>query len=121
MKFLIFCLCLISILIFGFYLFSQEPFKYDPHGKRDPFSALVDKEGNLLPEARPVDSAVELNLEGILWDGKGDSYAIINGTVLKGGDLLGDYKVIKIEEKKVILSRGEEEISINLSSEEESY
>lgn len=119
MRLLIFFICAILILTCKFYLFGQEAFKYDPHGKRDPFFPLVDKDGNLLPEIRPVGSAVELNLEGILWDNKGDSYAIISGTVLRVGDVLGDYKIIKIEPRRVILSRGAEEITVNLSSEEE--
>ena len=96
-----------------------ENFKYDPKNKRDPFRPLVDRDGNILPEVRPVNTNVELNLEGIVWSKKGDSYAILGGTVVRAGDMLGDYKVKAIDKTKVILMRGDEESVINLRSEEE--
>lgn len=97
----------------------SENFKYDPHDKRDPFRPLVDRDGNILPEVRPVTANVQLNLEGIVWSGKGDSYAVLGGSVVRTGDLLGDYKVKAIEKSRVILERGNEESVINLRSEEE--
>lgn len=100
-------------------LLCSENFKYDPNNKRDPFRPLVDRNGNLLPEVRPVSTNVQLNLEGIVWSGKGDSYAILGGSVVRAGDLLGDYKVKTIEKSRVILERGNEESVINLRSEEE--
>lgn len=100
-------------------LLCSESLKYDPNNKRDPFRPLVDKEGNILPEVRPVTATVELNLEGIVWSGKGDSYAVLGGSVVRAGDLLGDYKVKAIEKSRVILERGNEESVINLRSEEE--
>jgi len=107
------------IILATTFSFGQAIFKYDPHGKRDPFIPLIDRDGNLLPEIRPAGSTVEINLEGILWDQRGESYAIISGTVLREGDYFGDYKVINIERKRVILTRAGEEITINLSEEEE--
>ncbi len=100
-------------------LLWSENFKYDPKNKRDPFRPLVDRDGNILPEVRPATTTVELNLEGIVWSGKGDSYAILGGSVVRAGDLLGDYKVKAIEKSRVILERGNEESVINLRSEEE--
>lgn len=100
-------------------LLWSENFKYDPNNKRDPFRPLVDRDGNFLPEVRPATATVELNLEGIVWSKKGDSYAILGGSVVRAGDLLGDYKVKTIEESRVILERGTEESVINLRSEEE--
>lgn len=99
--------------------FSEVVFKYDPKNKRDPFTPLVDKDGNLLPEYRPTTTDVTLNLEGIVWSEKGESYAIISGAVLREGEMLGDYIVKKIERSRVILSRGGEIFTINLGSEEE--
>ena len=100
-------------------LLCSENFKYDTNNKRDPFRPLVDKDGNILPEVRPVSTAVALNLEGIVWSSKGDSYAILGGSVVRAGDLLGDYKVKAIEKSRVILERGNEESVINLRGEEE--
>lgn len=109
-------------LVFGLaspHLTSEAMFKYDHHGKRDPFIPLVDKDGNLLPEVRPIGSVEELRLEGVLWDREGESYAIISGSILKVGDMLADYKLVKIERKAVILTRAGEEVRINLNEEEE--
>ncbi len=112
-------LCASFLIAATYFSFGQGVFKYDLHGKRDPFIPLVDKEGNLLPEMRPIGSLEELNLQGILWNEKGESYAIISGTVLRVGDALLDYKVIKIEQKGVVLTRAGEEVTINLHVVEE--
>ncbi len=114
----------ITALVFVFILaipicFGENMFKYDPKNKRDPFTPLVDKDGNLLPEYHPVTTAVTLNLEGIVWSEKGESYAIISGVVLREGEMIGDYTVKKIERSRVVLSRGGEISTINLGSEEE--
>ena len=98
---------------------GAENFKYDAKNKRDPFRPLVDKDGNLLPELRPVTANVKLSLEGIVWSSKGDSYAIIGGMVVRAGDPLGDYKIKAIQKTSVVLERGNEESVINLRSEEE--
>lgn len=99
--------------------FGQNVFKYDPKNKRDPFAPLIDKEGNSLPEYRPATTAVTLNLEGIVWSDKGESYAIISGVVLRVGEMIGDYTVKKIERSRVILTRAGEDSIINLRGEEE--
>jgi type II secretory pathway component PulC len=99
--------------------FSEAVFKYDAKDKRDPFTPLIDKEGNLLPEYRPAATAVTLNLEGIVWSWEGDSYAIISGAVLRTGEMIGDYTVKKIERSSVILGRAGEDSMINLRGEEE--
>jgi len=99
-------------------LFGQAAFKYDPGNNRDPFRPLVDKEGNVLPEARPVSAVMQLNLEGIVWSSSRDSYAIISGNVVKAGDILGDYKVVKINKNQVTLNRGGEDIVLTRGEEE---
>jgi len=98
---------------------GEAVFKYDAKDKRDPFTPLIDKDGNPLPDYRPASTAVTLNLEGIVWSEEGDSYAIISGTVLRSGETIGDYTVKKIERSRVILGRAGEESIINLRGEEE--
>ena len=112
-------IALFAFIAFTPYAPGNENFKYDAKNKRDPFRPLADRDGNLLPELRPVTANVELNLEGIVWSKNGDSYAIIGGAVVRAGDLLGDYTVKTIEKTRVILDRGGEESVINLRSEEE--
>ncbi len=109
----------LAFIAFAPYAGGDENFKYDAKNKRDPFRPLVDRDGNLLPELRPVTANVELNLEGIVWSKSGDSYAIVGGSVVRAGDILGDYKVKTIEKTRVILDRGGEESVINLRGEEE--
>ena len=100
-------------------LSANENFKYDPKNNRDPFRPLVDRSGNILPEVRPIAANVQLNLEGIVWSSKADSYAIVGGMVVRKGDMLGDYRVKTIQKTSVILERGNEESVINLRSEDE--
>lgn len=99
-------------------LFGQAAFKYDPGNNRDPFRPLVDKDGNILPEARPVSAVMQLNLEGIVWSSDRDSYAIVSGNVVKAGDMLGDYKVMRINKNQVVLNRGGEDIVLTRGEEE---
>jgi len=112
---------LISFIVFAILppLSAGENFRYDSKNKRDPFRPLVDRNGNILPEAKPAAANVELHLEGIVWSAKGDSYAILGGMVVRTGDFLGDYKVKAVEKTKVILDRNGEISVINLGSEEE--
>ena len=94
--------------IFIFFLFyrcfAQEESLYDSQGKRDPFIPLVTPDGRfqkLEAEEEPKKKETELKLNGIIYDKYGISYAIVNDMVVKIGDVVDDYKVLKIEEKKV--------------------
>jgi len=53
------------------------------------------------------------DLMGIFWDA-GQAYAIINGEVLKIGDAIHDYRIIRIEQKIVTLTDGEEYFTLEL-------
>jgi hypothetical protein len=108
------------ILHFTFYIlcFAQEQFVYDAKGKRDPFIPLVTPEGRLLKLERE-EGAAELLLEGIIYDKYGLSYAIVNGEVVRIGDKISDYQVLKIEENKVIFIKGGQPMEIELEKGEE--
>lgn len=82
--------------------FAQENFIYDAQGKRNPFIPLVTADGRFLQ--LEVDQTLKdagLNLAGIIYDKYGISYAIVNDSVVKIGDYVDDYQVLKIEESKV--------------------
>jgi len=82
--------------------FAQEEFVYDAKGRRNPFIPLVTPDGRLLKLEQEV-SETGLSLEGVIYDANGISYAIVNGGVVKIGDIAGDnYQVLKIEQDKVI-------------------
>ncbi|MCX5701950.1 MAG: hypothetical protein NTW64_03080 [Candidatus Omnitrophica bacterium] len=115
-------LFLFSLLAFSFSLFSyaEQEFTYDAKGKRNPFIALVTNDGRLLKlEQEETQTEPGLLLEGIIYDKNGLSYAIVNGSVVKIGDAVGSYQVLKIEPNKVIFIKEGETREIELKKEEE--
>lgn len=56
---------------------------------------------------------VPLELSGILWDPKTPT-ALIDGQVVKEGDTVGTFRVIRIEKEAVILSDGTKEVDLRL-------
>lgn len=107
------------ILIFGFwiYSFSEDTFVYDAKKRRDPFIPLVTADGRIIKLESESDKE-EVRLEGIIYESQGLSYAVLNGTVAKIGDVIEGYKVVKIEPSKVILSKSGKNIEIELKKEE---
>jgi len=97
--------------------FSQEQFVYDSKYKRDPFMPLIDKEGRFLSLDKQTTEA-KYDLEGIIYDPKGSSFAVINGTVLGIADTINDYKLVTIEETKVILDNGSQSMTLELKKED---
>ncbi|PIQ87246.1 MAG: hypothetical protein COV74_01620 [Candidatus Omnitrophica bacterium CG11_big_fil_rev_8_21_14_0_20_45_26] len=89
---------LISFVIAAFFstgLFSlafADDFRYDSHGKRDPFmepsmrTAVVKQE---------TGSITNLRLEGVVIDPGGRSVAIVNGEMVGAGDQIGNQIVVK--------------------------
>ena len=49
-----------------------------------------------------------LHVEGIIYEGKGQSSVIIDGQILMVGDSIGDYRVIEIQSQHVVLKKGED-------------
>ena len=83
--------------------FAQERFIYDSGGKPDPFTPWVTADGRLqILISQEKKNESELELEGIIFDKYGLSYAMVNGVVVKIGDIIDGYQVLKVEEKRVI-------------------
>ncbi len=117
----IFRFCFLSsvfCLLFSVFCFSQEAFIYDAKGKRDPFIALVTPDGRLL-KLDQEEGAGGLSLEGIIYDKNGMSYAIVNGQIVKVGDMVAKYQVLRIEKNKVIFIKEGEQTEIELKKEGE--
>jgi hypothetical protein len=108
-------LCFLSLFSISL---AQEQFVYDAKGKRNPFIPLVTPDGRLL-KLEQEEGTAGLALEGIVYDKNGVSYAIINGEVVRIGDKVGDYQVLKIEEKKVIFIKDGEPTEVDLKKEDE--
>ncbi|NQT96070.1 MAG: hypothetical protein HQ572_06420 [Candidatus Omnitrophica bacterium] len=89
-------------------------FVYESGGRRDPFVPLVNKEGKLMVTYGVISSINDVVLEGILYDDKGQSVAIMNDLVLKENDQVGSIIVKKIERDRVILIYNDKEYTIKL-------
>jgi hypothetical protein len=107
----------LSLLVLPLSLPAQELARYDAQGRRDPFIPLVTAEGRLLKLETKSSSSSSLNLEGIIYDSNDLSYAIVNGEVIKVGDEVSGYDVLKIEKNKVILIKDSQPIEIELKEE----
>lgn len=106
-------------LVFGLWsitVFARETgYAFKP-SDRDPFSPLISKSGVLLiPREVGLGG---LALKGIIYS-KNSPVAIINDEVVERGGGIGDYLVLDIEEKRVILKKGGQEFILNLEEEEE--
>lgn len=108
------------LFIFCFWLisFAQDSFLYNDQGKRNPFIPLLTADGRLLKLDRE-DSTTGLSIEGIIYDKQGISYAIVNGQIVKVGDEVNDYRVLKIEDNKVIFIKDGQPLEIELKARSE--
>jgi len=88
-------------------LFAAEEAFYDAQTLRDPFVPLFAAGGGEAADLFAVNSVDELSVEGIVYDPKGGSIVVVNGTVLKEGQQAGNVKVVKIEPKGATLSVNE--------------
>jgi len=96
-------LFLIFFLAFASRIFSQEEYAYDAKGKRDPFIPLVSADGVLVKLDKEEDTDNSLAIEGIIYDKQGSSYAIVGGQIVRVGDpVQNGYRVLKIEQNKII-------------------
>ncbi|HTL70432.1 MAG TPA: hypothetical protein VL404_03980 [Candidatus Eisenbacteria bacterium] len=92
---------------------------YDAHGKRDPFVPLVTLTSRESSGLMGIESAGDINIEGIVYDPRG-SVVVLNGSVLKEGEEMGSLKVVKIEPNGVRVLINGTESYISLYNNEES-
>lgn len=97
---------------------KEAEFIYDSHEKRNPFLALIGTDGRILEPRINKKRDGAINLEGIIYDHGSSSYAVINGEVVKVGEAVGDYQLIRIEPQKIILSKEGKELEVELNTEE---
>ncbi len=96
---------------------AQDEFVYEAGDLRNPFMALVTSDGRLVKLESPEKKG-EIALEGIIYDKHGLSYAVANGSVVKIGDFVGGYQVLKIEQNKISLIKQGQVKEIELKKEE---
>ena len=102
----------LSLLAFLFVL-PTAGYAYDDHGARDPFWPLISSSGVMISYGQDM-SVSDMILEGILSSGEGTYTAIVNGSIVEVGDMVGAYKIQQIEAKKVILSKENETFELDL-------
>lgn len=122
---------ILLVFLLGSFSFAQEQFTpldksdkenltgfiYDSKGKHNPFIPLVTPDGRLLKlEPQTMEG---LLLEGIVYDKDGLSYAVVNGEIVKLGDEINGYQVLKIKEDRVTFIKEGQPIEVELKKEEE--
>ena len=102
---------LLPALVFPLMIFSvawAEEIRYDSGHRRDPFVPLADQSGF---EREGDLGKSGLGIEGIVFDPKGGSYAVINEKILREGQSINQTKLIRIEKDRLIfVQEGEEKI-----------
>ncbi len=83
--------------------------EYQAKGRRDPFIPLLDSEGRRIhpPGVEDEEGSPGLGnllLQGILFDPKAESYAVINGQVVREQEELEGVRVVRIEPDSVTVS-----------------
>ena len=78
-----------------------ENFKYESHGKRDPFIPLVGIERSATSNLEDITSIGDVKLEGIASRAGGKLVAILNGEIVKEGDRFGEIEIGKITKRTV--------------------
>ncbi len=96
---------------------ADAEFVYESGGRRDPFWPLVNKGGGIISYDKDLLSS-EMALQGIIVGNDGKNIAIINGIIVKEGEMIGLYLVEEIGSGAVTLSREQETVTLTLNKEE---
>ncbi|MBN2453280.1 MAG: hypothetical protein JXB40_03350 [Candidatus Omnitrophica bacterium] len=94
-----------------------EGYRYDSHGKRDPFIPLVGIEKPVISSLADITSVSDIKLEGIASIAGGKMAAILNGEIAKEGDRFGEIEIIKIEKRTVTIKMGDRNYELKISEE----
>ena len=96
---------------------EEGTFMYDDHGQRDPFWKLVSQSGVITSYGTDVQIS-DMVLEGVIFDPRGQSLAIINGKVMKLNEQVGMYTIVEIYQDKVVLLKDEHRYILEIKKEE---
>ena len=87
--------------------------EYQAKGKRDPLVPLLNAEGQrIYPPGYDEEVATGIQglaLQGIVFDSKSDSYAIVNGQLVRKGDEIEGMRVVEIGPRAVTIQAGGQE------------
>lgn len=98
-------------------LAGAQSFKYESHGKRDPFAPLIGQDKGSIGKLVDITSAEDLRLEGIASGPGGKNTAILNGEMVKAGQKIGEVTIKNITANAVEILMGDKTYSLKLSEE----
>jgi len=107
----------IAVILTGSFCLAAQCFKYDSKGKRDPFVALVSKDGVCVSDAYGIKGIKDIRLEGIVWESEKPSIAIINGEIVEEEAEIGVVKVLKIDRDGVVFDVDGRNVKVGLVNE----
>ena len=108
---------MVALAFLGLFIFSvaeAEEIRYDDGHRRDPFQPLIG------PHALRRGAGLgkgEFSIEGIVFDPKKGSYAVIGGTIYREGESMDGAQLIKILPDRVIFHQQSEDVVIWLREE----
>ena len=88
-------------------------FVYDDHGRRDPFVPQVSATGTVITYEADL-TAGDMVLEGIVADAQGNNVAVINGRIIKQGDMIGPFAVAAVRLDDVELVKDGQRFTVKL-------
>jgi len=88
-------------------------FVYDDHGRRDPFLPQVSAAGTVITYEADL-TAGDMVLEGIVTDAHGNNVAVINGKIVKQGDMIGLFAVAAVRPNDVELVKDDQRFTVKL-------
>jgi hypothetical protein len=80
---------------------------YDAAGRRDPFVPLVTGDREAVRGLYGVETVDDLTIEGIVSDAAKGSVAIVNGEIVREGEVRANLKIIKIRSNGVLFEINE--------------
>ncbi len=108
-----FILILGNIMIFS--LAHADEIRYDRANKRDPFAPLVGPRASHI--AGGIVGKESFHLEGVVFDPKKGSYAIIDGAIYREGESIDGAKLVNILPDRVVILQESSEVVVWLREE----
>jgi hypothetical protein len=94
-----------------------ESFRYNPHGKRDPFISLIVTNKPAIPRLSDVISIDDIRLQGIATGARGERSVVINGELMRKNQKIGEVLVKEITSKNVTITVGADTFCLSLPEE----
>ncbi len=94
----------INLSIFSIVASSES---YEASAKRDPFVPLVTGEREAVRGLYGAETIDDLNVEGIVFDAKEGSVAIVNGEIVREGEVWDNVKIVTIQPNGVLFEISE--------------